>query len=174
MDSDRRQSIRVTANLPCQWQIIAADSSKEALLKELGLPSNFAQTGKLTQLSEELADTLHRIEDDTVRAALTLLDQKLELLTRQNFNQHMPPKQQVGLSAEGLTVKSDTQVPVGTTVAVHLVLDHNFPLIELGEVTRCNASERQYVVGIKLTQLQDYNARRLARFVMRLPTADHS
>ena len=78
------------------------------------------------------------------------------------------------MSAEGLTVQSDTQVPVGTAVAVHMVLDHNFPLIELGEVTRCNASERQYVVGIKLTQLEDYNARRLARFVMRLPTVDHS
>ena len=83
MDSDRRQSIRVTANLPCRWQIIAADSCKEALLKELGLPSNFTQTGELTQLSEELAHTLHRIEDDTVRAALSLLDQKFELLARQ-------------------------------------------------------------------------------------------
>ena len=169
MDSDRRQSIRVTANLPCQWQIIAADTSKEALLIKLGLPSNFAQTGELTQLSEELTHTLHRIEDDAVRTALALLDQKLELVARRDFNQHIPPMQQVCLSTDGLAVQSSSQVPVGAAVAVHLVIDHHFPLIELGEVTRCHACESGYIVGIKLNHMQDHDARRLARFVMRLP-----
>jgi PilZ domain-containing protein len=169
MDGERRQSMRVTTRLPCQWHILAARPARHELLALFNLPGAATITPKLSSLNDEIQSALHTLDNNDVRHVLALLNSKIDLLSQAMLDSQLPPVQPVGLSLSGLDVLNPRAIMPGTWVGVHLVLEDGYQLVESGQVSRCSPKGQEFVIGIALAQMEPQNARKLARFVMRQP-----
>ncbi len=169
MDGERRQSMRVSTRLPCEWQPLAAAPSRHELLHLFELPPTAAFAPELSRLSDAIQNAIHKVDNTDVGQVLELLNTKIDIVSHQQLTTKLPAIINVGLSLAGLDVKSNHAVTPGTWIGVHLVLEDGYHLVECGQVSRCTPKVHSFCIGVALTDMDPQNARRLARFVMRQP-----
>lgn len=169
MEGDRRQSVRVPTRLPCQWQLFDSQPTHQQLCELFGLHRSMAYQRDIEHLNDDIQSSLHSIADGNIRHALTLMNNKMDILTRQQSPQEKPPETNLVLSLAGVDLLLDTPVETGHWLGIQLVLDAGFQLVEPGRISHCTANQDKFLVGVVFEDMSPQSARRLARFVMRQP-----
>lgn len=169
MEGDRRQSVRVPTRLPCQWQLFDDRPTHQQLYELFGLQRSMAYQRDIEHLNDDIQSSLHSIADANLRHALTLMNNKVDILARQQFPHQEPPETELVLSLDGADLLVDSAVEIGHWLGIQLVLDEGFHLVEPGRISRCTAIEDKFLMGVVFEDMSQESARRLARFVMRQP-----
>lgn len=170
MDGDRRQSMRVSTRLPCEWQLVDDNLDSARLQEIFALPSGTSVAAALTELSAALNNALENIQDLHVRHAISMVNQKIDLLAPPGGSPDPLPSQTIGLSHDGMQLSAAHSLAVEQFVAVHIILDDGLSFLECGSVTRCCPVEDGFEIGITFSAMSATNSKRLARQVMRTRT----
>lgn len=165
---DRRSSVRRNATLPFTWRVVEASAPPADVHKALGVPVTVALQGRLAELDEELLRASSGITDPATADALRVVDRKLQLLEECLLGPvPEPPVVPVALSADGVGFDSSEQLPVGTSLGIHLILPVSQHLVCLARVSRCDAAGSQgYRIGAEFVDLDGPTGRRLTRFAI--------
>jgi hypothetical protein len=172
MDRDRRQSMRVSTRLPCQWQLFASLPSRAELLQRFSLPANLSLTAELAELDLEISSTLACITDTPTKHALSLLQRKLDLVYDSPSDVQAPKLQNVVMSFEGMQLHSERFASPGSWLGVHLQLNDGFNFVERGQISHCTETVGGYTLGIRfevgegVAEADPINTKRLARYIM--------
>jgi|GEM_PF-2315817 len=168
MNDDRRDSLRLSTSLPCEWKLLdefatseiearSGDSSikvtgeslsREALCDLFGLPTSTNAQLNLEDVGAAVTDAIRNVTDNYLRLALHTLDHKIDIVAGMLGTSGLPRRQQIVLSAQGM----DLEVPVrslesqldSTTlplVACHLVFDDGFHFLTCGRISRMQVLE---------------------------------
>ena len=141
------------------------------MLQEVfALPGGTSVAAALLELGAALNNTLENIQDLHVRHAISMLNQKIDLLAPAGSSPDPLPLQTIGLSHDGMQLTAVDALNVDQFVAVHIILDDGLSFLECGSVTRCCPLEDGFEIGITFTAMSTSNSRRLARQVMRTRT----
>jgi PilZ domain-containing protein len=167
MDADRRQSMRVSTRLPCEWQLVDGLLNGARLHDVFALPGGAGVAAALTELGAAINNALENIQDLHVRHAISMVNQKVDLLAPPHSSPEPIPAQSVVLSHDGMQLTAAQALEVDQFVAVHIVLDDGLSFLECGSVTRCCQVGRGYEIGITFNAMSASNSKRLARQVMR-------
>ncbi len=166
MDRDRRQSMRVSTRLPCQWQLFAEQPGADALRARFGISRSLALETDLARLGDDIDRSLRTVVDPEVRHVLALMNHKIDRLGHGLAGDEPPPVQSIVLSADGLELTSDQPCEAGSWFGIHLLLDTEFNFISAGQMSHCTQRGEVFQLGIVLKDTEAHSARRLARFVM--------
>lgn len=167
MSDDRRTSVRRQALLPFAWRALPDDASTADAIRALDLPASIALQSRLAELDEELRRAMAGLPDHRVLDALRALDAKLSVLEEAIFaTLPTPAPCPVTVSADGVGFNADEALPVGSRLALHLVLPVAQHVIGLGCVRHCIADQQGYGIGVELLGLDAQAARRLTRYAI--------
>jgi len=159
--------MRVSTSLPCEWQLVDDQLNSARLHDVFALPRGAGVAAALTELGAALNNTLENIQDLHVRHAISMVNQKIDLLAPTHSSPEPIPAQRIVLSHDGMQVTAAQALEVDQFVAVHLVLDDGLSFLECGSVTRCCQAGNRFVTGITFKNMSASNSKRLARQVMR-------
>ncbi|XOV81581.1 MAG: PilZ domain-containing protein [bacterium] len=167
MDGDRRQSMRVSTRLPCEWQLVDDILSATQLQDVFNLPPGASVAAALFELSAALDNTLENIQDLHIRHAISIVNEKIDLLAPAGHHPDPLPVKHLGLSHDGMQFVVNQELAVDQIVAVHLLLEDKLSFLQCGSVTRCCAVAAGFEVGLTFSDMSASNSKRLARQVMR-------
>ncbi len=159
--------MRVSTRLPCEWQLVDDQLSSARLHEVFALPRGTGVAAALTELGAALNNALENVQDLHVRHAISMVNQKIDLLAPTNSNPEPIPAQTVVLSHDGLQLTAAHALEVDQFVAVHIVLDDGLSFLECGSVTRCCQVDNSFAIGVTFNAMSASNSKRLARQVMR-------
>ena len=159
--------MRVSTRLPCEWQLVDDNLNAAKLQEVFALPGGTSVAAALKELGAALNNTLENIQDLHVRHAISMVNQKIDLLAPAADSPDPLPTQSLGLSHDGMQLTAPHALDVDQFVAVHIVLDDGLSFLECGSVTRCCAVEEGFEIGITFNTMSASNSKRLARQVMR-------
>ena len=163
MDIERRQSMRVSARLPCQWQSFEEMPRRRDLIDCFALPQVALEAA---ELRNEVERELKAVADKTLRRTLALLNQRIDLLAATSRSAPTPPPLDLELSADGVCLPTASQLAAGSWVGVHVLLDDNTEFLAAGRVCHSTRVDGQpYRTGVSFADAED--CRVLARHVMR-------
>lgn len=170
MDGDRRQSMRVSTRLPFEWQLVDQQLTTAKLQDVFSLPGGIAVAAALAELGAALHNALDNIQDRHVRHAISIVNQKIDLLVPAGVTSDPLPVQTIVLSHDGMQISTEVPLRAHQSVAVHLILDDGLSFLECGTVTRCCQVQNHFEVGLTFNAMSPVNSKRLARQVMRTRT----
>ena len=162
--------MRVSTRLPCEWQLVENQLNPARLHDVFALPGGAGIAAALTELGAALNNALENIQDLHVRHAISMVNQKIDLLAPTPSNPEPIPVQPIVLSHDGMQLTAARALEVDQFVAVHIVLDDGLSFLECGSVTRCCPADNSFEIGITFNAMSASNSKRLARQVMRTRT----
>lgn len=177
MSEDRRTSIRRRIQLPFRYATIEADATSGRQCDVLGVPRAVGVRAQLGELDDEFARLLAGVSDLRTQDAMRALGRKLSVLEEMLLaDLPVPPAAELALSADGIGFEISEPIPIGSRVAVHLVLPVNYHLITAARVIRCAplaSAAGQFGVGAEFQGMDEATARRLTRFTIGREPAAH-
>lgn len=172
MNPNRRNSIRHSFSMPCEWQPAPRDAMLQALF---GNPADTALLQALADVDGALAATmLSHATDAGTREVCALLERKITLMTHHVLFS-VPPVVTCEVGADGLWLPSDsTDSSPPASVAVHCVLPGAVHFFANARVVHENAHAGQSGLGLHFVDFQGAAARQWNRFNLTLGRAAHS
>lgn len=159
--------MRVSTRLPCEWQLVDDELNSARLHEVFALPGGTGVAAAFTELGAALNNALENIQDLHVRHAISMVNQKIDLLAPTNCSPQPIPTQSLVLSHDGMQLTASQALEADQFIAVHIILDDGLSFLECGRVTRCCPVNNNYEIGITFSAMSASNSKRLARQVMR-------
>ena len=167
MENDRRQSIRLSTSLPCEWQTFTHTPSRPDLLSAFGLETCLVDDDVGAD-ALELRRAVEQIGDPNVKFAIQVLARRMEKLEHTVVDPgRLPPVVQICASLDGLEVQMPAALAEGVDCGLHLVLDDLFHFVSAAQVTCCAERGAAYRVGLRFVQPDPTSHRRWTRTLMR-------
>ncbi len=174
-ESNQRGSHRIDEDVLLAWRTIDAGADPHRVFEPSGLA---ALTQRLQHLDVQFRECHARLAriDAVAAEAIQLLDAKLSALRDAVAQSEAPrddetprlEKIRASIGASGIGFVSSRAVPVGTAVAVHVVLlPQRESIIAGGRISQSRSVDGGTFLGVEFVDLADEDQRRLTRHVLR-------
>ena len=178
-DQERREFFRIDDRVNLSYQIVSEEElAKRIKALECSPSDGLTVMTRLTSISQQLAATLHRIDQQNPDVAdyLKSLDQKLEVLAQtflsRNSDLVEQPAQMVNLSAGGIAFSVVDEIEQGTPLEVKLLLSPTYTgILTYGRIVSCDPTEDEeddsYQVRVDFEHIRDSDRDALIRHILR-------
>ncbi len=175
-EKDRRQFFRLDDKVNLGFEILTEEEMLTRVNElTLGLTDSLTVMTRMTSISQQLAASLHRIDqrDPDIADYLRGLDEKIEILAQTYLSKNGDlsdlPKQTVNLSAGGIAFTVDEAISLSAPLEVKLLLFPSYTgILVYGRVVSCEASsEESYQVRIDFEFIRDSDRDVLIRHILR-------